>query len=488
MKRFYLLLLIAFFACTKDFEELNKNPTSPPSMNPDLLFTYSVKSSMGAYPENIIMHQRGIMQWIMFNATYGGVEEGKEYYLPATKDALWARLYTDGLMNAQDVIDLTKDEPLLLNKTSIARIRKVFLFLKVVDLWGDIPYSHALKGTTEYILNPKYDLQESIYLGLLDELKSAAQNLNAAKESFGSADPIFMGNIEGWKKFANSLRFRIAIRIGAKRPDISQQVIADLSSVALISSNNENALFNFTSDFENFLYLNYSKSEHFEIFCLPSKFLVDLLVNSNDPRVKVFFTPAPVPLYGYYCGVPNLLKTDDPVWSNFLGPGVDLSGVGNWFLRSNTPDVLLSYSEVCFLKAEAALNGWWQGNAQNLYEEGIRANMEFYKDSANNSYISNNEIISYLASVPPVNLENIITQKWISFVFMNSFEAYAEYRRTGFPVLKDYNGAPINTTHFPKRFTYPANEMSYNRANLMEAINRMGGSDNPQIPLWWDAN
>jgi hypothetical protein len=92
-----------------------------------------------------------------------------------------------------------------------------------------------------------------------------------------------------------------------------------------------------------------------------------------------------------------------------------------------------------------------------------------------------------VASLPPVNQENIITQKWISFTFQNGYEAYAEYRRTGFPIYTDYTGLPINTNVFPNRLTYPPTESNLNSANYNAALTNQG-ADVAGTKVWWDGN
>src|SRR6185436_20102761 len=146
--------------------------------------------------------------------TLGGVPAGKEYELNSGKDNLWNELYSQALMNAREVVQLTSSDPSLVNKTAIARIWQVYLFQQATDLWGSIPYSDALAGISGLNYSPAYDKQEKIYGDLLDELKNAAALLDQNKSTFaGNTDPIYSGNVTKWRAFANSLRLRPAMRI-----------------------------------------------------------------------------------------------------------------------------------------------------------------------------------------------------------------------------------------------------------------------------------
>ncbi|MCX6290367.1 MAG: SusD/RagB family nutrient-binding outer membrane lipoprotein [Bacteroidetes bacterium] len=482
-----LFTIILFSGCKKSMDELNVNPNSPEVANPDYLFTYSVTKGMGSYNTDVYVQYWMMMNWMMHSAVLGGLDAGKEYEENSGKNNLWAELYSQSLINAHEVIRFTKDDPSLINKTSIARIWQVYLFQQMTDLWGNIPYSQALNGLANLNYSPQYDTQESIYTALFEELKNASALLDESKTIFpGNSDPIYSGSVSKWKAFANSLRLRMALRLRYANPSKAQQEIALLQSQPMMASNADNALFPYNGEIKNPLFDVFARGESGgKIF--PSKFLVDKLNATHDPRIKVFAKPTPLSLiFGIpdYAGLPNLVPAGSSTWNNYdLQQHSDFSSIGDWFLHQDVPGVLLSYSEVCFLQSEASLLGWWNGNAQQLYIDGIRASIESYHDTL----ITTGEMNSYLASVPAVNLQNIITQKWISFTFENSYEAFADYRRTGFPVLTNYNGSPINQSNFPNRLTYPSSEAILNSVHYQEA-NSSQGPDAASTKVWWDKN
>jgi len=473
-------------ACKKSMDDLNVNPNAPSFVNPDYLFTYSVVKGMGSYITNANVQYWLLMNWNMQFATLGGEQAGREYDSNDGKDALWNELYAQSLMNAREVQKLSSGNPYLINKNSISRIWQVYLFAQITDLFGDIPYSEALQGASQLNFSPAYTRQEQIYTSMINEIKIASANLDPTKAVFpGNSDPIYKGNILKWKKFANSLRLRLAVRMSNVNPTVAQTEIALLQQEDFISNNNENAYFPYSGEIRNPLY-DLIQSGQSGGKTYPSKFLIDLLKSSNDPRLKVFaqYTTESI-IIGVpdYEGVPNLVPAGSSIWSNYNTDASDISKIGTWFIRQEAPGVLMTYSEVCFLKAEAALKGWWPGNAQTLYEDGITANMQSYTGSS----LSGTDISNYISSVAPVSLENIGTQKWISFTFQNAYESYAEYRRTGFPILKDYANTPINSANYPNRLTYPATEINLNSTHYNQAIQNQG-PDIAGTKVWWDVN
>lgn len=472
--------------CQKSMDELNVNPNAPVTTNPDYLFTYSVVKGMNSYITNTNVHYWLTMNWDMYFATLGGVDAGKEYDSNDGKDALWTEHYSQALMNAREVQRLTQNDPYLINKNSISRIWQVYLFSQLTDLFGDIPYSAALTGAAALNFTPGYDRQQNIYAAMINELKQATASLDPAKALFpGNADPIYKGSITQWTKFANSLRLRLAMRMSIVDPGKAQQEITLLQNAAFITNNNENAYFPYGGDVRNPLF-DLIQSGQSGGKTYPSKFLIDRLKATNDPRIAVFaqYTTESIIIGAPdYDGVPNLVPAGSSIWTNYNTDASDVSKIGTWFLKQDAPGVLMSYAEVCFLQAEAALNGWWNGSAQQLYETGVSANMQSYTGSG----ITATQISTYIATLPPVNQENILTQKWISFTFQNGYEAYAEYRRTGFPALKDYSGNPINTATYPNRLTYPATELNLNSVNY-NAVVSVQGPDVAATKVWWDVN
>jgi len=336
-------------------------------------------------------------------------------------------------------------------------------------------------------LSPAYDKQSTIYPALINQLKDASALLDVSKPTFGgNSDPIFKGSVIKWQQFANSLQLRLAMRISNVQPQLTQQVLTELVGQPLLLTNADNAYFPYNGEVRNPLFdlVNSGQSGG---RTYPSKFLIDYLKLTSDPRLKVFAqytTESLIIGLPDYEGVPNLVPSGSSIWNNYNSDESDVSKIGTWFLRQDAPGVLMSAAEVNFLLSEAALNGWWSlGSPQQYYFDGISLSMQSYA----NSTITSAQIANFLSACVPVSLEQIITQKYISYAFQNGLESYSEFRRTGYPVLLDYSNNSINLTNFPNRLTYPAKEVSLNGTNYNQAIIQQG-PDIPTTKVWWDVN
>lgn len=487
-----LLLLAGIMilsSCDKGFEELNINPNQPTLSDPDFLFTESLVKGAGQFGSGIHTEIWTLMVWTMQMADINGIPQaGNEYAYSGTyADEQWREWYSGVLSNLEEIIKLTKGDPFMVNKHALARIWRAYIFHRITDLWGDIPYFQAVKGLDpeEDILTPVYDPQKDIYTDLIKELKEAVASIDPSQDNYGSADVLYNGNLDHWKKFGNSLRLRLAIRISDIAPATTQSVLAELRTADnFISSNEEGAHFIFnTGDVRHPFYELEVSGQGMRN---PSQFLVDLLEAGNDPRLPFMAeqTPQSV-IFGTpdYVGIPNLTLAADMDGLNSF----NTSAVGSWFLEDSITNsmalkgTILSYAETCFLLAEASQKGWDMGqSAEYFYEAGVRSNMESYgiPDTAIDTYLQN-------AGKYDHTQEQIITQKWLTFIYRDGYESYAEIRRTGYPALKDRNNNPIDWNSFPNRLAYPPSEVSLNGSNVT-AVGE--GINETHSRVWWDPN
>lgn len=476
-----LALAIVSQSCTKGFEELNVNPNEPTEVNPEFLFTESIVKSFEDDVVGVETELNGLMTWSQIIASPIGINSSSEQYVysGSSNNKIWDRWHVGVLSNLQSIINQTKDDPNLVNKHAVARIWKAYMYQKITDLWGDIPYSEALQGSAETpIFAPKYDSQDQIYYDLLNELKSAVAAIDMDKDDFGAADPLFQGDLEAWKRFANSLRLRMSLRISNVAQGVAQEhITALMNEDNFISSNTESASFPYMPGTRSPIVEFFTRYEHF--MKRPSHYFVELLKASNDPRLGVFADStgfSQIIPFNPYVGVPND-KTS--VELNTLGlDDFNTSELGGWFLTETTPGNTLSYAEVCFLKAEVALKGWGGSQtAQQYYDEGVTASMEAFG-------VDPTEISNYLSGLGAFDgtLEDIITEKWITFAYRDGFEAFAELRRTGFPVLTNFDGSAVSMSLFPQRLPYPDSEISLNGSN----VSAVGvGIGEMQTKMWW---
>jgi len=497
-----LLGLVFLSSCVKDITDLNKDPNNSTNVNPDLHFKYAVKRGMSGYLTSHHFKYNGLHQWVQYFATRGGVELGNEYPSPTGGDSYWNESYVDAMNNAHVIQRWAAEGEGRTAKSAAAGIWKIYLMQTITDLWGDVPFSEAFEGNPGLNFTPVYDKQEYIYERMNSLLQKYISDLQLTQnEEFFNEDSdlLFAGDRDAWIRFANSLRMRIAIRISGVQPELASSIFQELQGLPLIETWEQSAAFQFNSVFNKPLYeASVIRYQEGAAYINPSKFLVDLLVDSEDPRIDYILEKTSLsstfPFIDEYRGVPNLVPYTSDIWDNYnldaqlgdpLGEWGDVSRVGNWFMNNERPMPLLSYSEVCFLKAEAALLGWWNEDAEELVKEGVRSHMEYMNNWAKEVEITESEILNYLNQLGEINLETIQTQKYILLVYENVIEAYAEQRRTGYPVLLNYDEEPIDLDIFPYRLRYPYSEFTYNRDNYTKAVESQG-ADNQLTKLWWN--
>ena len=337
----------------------------------------------------------------------------------------------------------------------------------LTDGFGDIPYSQALN--IEYDL-PGYDSQELVYNSMLSTLSSAASTYDLNSPSFAKGDIIYNGDAAKWKKYTHSLLLRLAMRIVDADPSTASTYIT-AASTDLISSLSEEAIFNFdtTPDRANPLWRDVVQNSR-DDFCV-SELLVTTLSSKSDPRLDKFSKETTT---GSIIGMPYGLTDNE---ATLLKPTT--SRPDESLRQTTSPSVIFSLAEVQFLLAEAYERGILSGSAESAYANAIKASMNYWgitDDSAINSYISSQ----------PYNSSNwkesIGMQKWIA-LYMNGYEAWAEWRRLDYPQLVVPSAAV--ETSIPTKLPYPRSEVSNNSASLGK-VSTTPGSIVKKV--WWDIN
>lgn len=470
-----LLSVLFIFGCTDDFGDINTDPTSSTEVPTSNLLTKAIQdmvtinSSLG-YNKTMMFY---VQQWSQREST------GRSRYGDIQRD--WASWYLNGMPELYEIIKLnsgdTKDNFSAYgsnnNQIAVAKILRSWAFMNMTDAWGDIPYSEV--GNPE-ISFPKYDKQSSIYPSLLAELKSAAGSIDSGDGVVG--DLLFDGDMAKWKKFANSLRARIALRMSKVDNGKAKSEFESAINDGVIESNDDNAVVAFqeVEGYANPLYLEFLVQQWTYI----SDVLVDAMsvdTNNVDPRLAIYGDPAVSTgtVIGFPYGLPDDASTEIPQDDGSY-PGA--------MVRSNTfGSILCTASEMEFAKAEAISMGWIAGDAGAAYNAAIKLNMGFWgvDDAAADAFIA----APHVAYDAAKSAELIGTQKWIS-LYTQGAQAWAEYRRIGYPMLaipaeQVENGA----TQVPRRFYYPLEERNTNGDNLDGAISGMGGDDF-NVHVWWD--
>ncbi|WP_215238563.1 SusD/RagB family nutrient-binding outer membrane lipoprotein [Dyadobacter helix] len=509
MKKIFIYMTIAGLiagstSCDKGFEEVNVNPVLATSIDPVYLFSNAQFGSAIATQ----MYQMQIVQQI--NSPYTGVMEGGNHnvnYDP-NSNANYNSLYLqNGPVNLlTTVIAQTKDLPARSNLYNMSRIWKAYVFMVLVDTYGDVPYFEAGKAYLSGINLPKYDDQKLIYEDILKELEEGTKALDASK-SIESGDLFYKGNIAQWKKLGNSLLLRAGMRytkLDAAKAKTYVAKAADPANGGLLSDNKDNALIAFNSTFNHPLANYFQGTERGNVYL--GKALVDYLKTTADPRLRMIAVKYAVPgnpiatagaedttranqdgmPYGYNeSTVVNAPGFPGKIGSAFKYSQINRRTVG----KIDAPEFFITFSQTQLLLAEAVQRGFITGDAKALYTTGVKAHLAQMAQYDVLATIPEAEQAAYLNANPfmPANaLEQINTQYWLSS-FLNGSEAWANFRRSGFPALtpNPYPGKDPSVKDFIRRLVYPVREKSVNTVNYNEAVQRMG-ADDLGTPIFWD--
>lgn len=495
-----VLVGLLLFSCEVDYIS---NPNQP-----EVAPTYGIMNRVQKNFMDVTRDEwfsgRMSLLWVQYWNQVNYTEEDRFQYRETVNQASWNDVYT----TAQDLIDLIKyntDEATKSdvekygpneNQIAAARIMLVYIFQTATELWGDIPYysygsdndnfqANMLKGD-EPIDQPVYATQAEIYADMLNTLDEAQASI-LVDENMIDGDNFFDGDAAKWKKFANSLRLRIANRIKDVYPAASTHITAAIAA-GVFESNADNPGVTYEANAVNGapMYRAYYVDNRTDF--APSASFVELLQGKRgpfgmvDPRLDIYVADND---YGFKVGIP--LVENNSIVNKFVHESLP----GEAVLAADYTEYYMEYSEVCFIQSE--LNSW----DQTWYEKGVRASMEKWG-------VAEDAIADYIAALPAANEENVMMQKYIA-LYMQPMEAWSEYRRTGWPntlvkpnveytytyptpdgdVTQTFEFDPIGgLTDLPTRNKYLLNEYSVNGESVNDAVTSMGG-DEQDTKLWW---
>lgn len=504
----YLFAALAFVgmgatSCS-DFGDVNVDPEHPNQQNMDYTFVFSQvqHQALGSdwdvwrngliYSGQFVQHVTAIENW----STYNCYAWSDDY-----SSAYWEALYKGSrgaIRDVQDVLRSWNGKAGYENDYQMARIMRAYLFHRMTDLYGDIPYSEA--GQADLTYYPKYDKQKDIYTDLLKELDEAQDALTEGATAYMAKHDLYMnGNVDKWKKFANSLMLRVAMRltkVAATDADAKQ-----LLQTYIAKATRENGKYLITDAADN-VYLNHTDGSSADdsaepyakifgnsdpgIFYL-SKTFVDQLKNTSDPRLALIGTVCENPTYNSSNAKYEMGNTDPSVQRGLPNGGYTASqnderyignskygdvatefnslitkadgtkdvelyrskySVANRYTYGNekSPTMIVTAAETNFLLAEAVVEGYITGDAKAYYEAGVRAAMKQFSAYTSDGavalykqYLTDDAIEAYLAANPfasskEAQLEQLGTQYWIA-TFCDEYESFANWRRTGYPKL-----------------------------------------------------
>lgn len=509
----YILALSALLVmggCDKDFIDINTNPYAVTEIDPALLFAGAQRTHLGTWAaEHTIVQQfvnpynQGATLGFNFNEDIDGVSNPK-----------WNQSFTGPIKNMVQATALLGEDTDRTNLLNMIRIWKAQVFMGLVDAYGDVPYFNAGNAVIEGVFFPAYDDDAAIYEDIQKELVEAVAALNPSADYvpedlfYGNNSPNPSGNaaaqVAKWKKLGNSLLLRLGMRYSKLDPSKAQSIVSQAFNGGVMTSNSDNAYVKY----DGTLYTQAENSglRDFSYFNYAAKPFVDQLKSTSDPRGKyilaIYEDPAAVAndsdpdtelsnQFGVPVGVISTALADpNGSYRGARGGGLNYSQMNIYSVASPAaPDFWVTYAQTSLLLAEAAHRGWVTGSAQSYYENGVRADLEVYDLYPQTNPISDDSINAYL-SQPNVAfntanaLELINRQYWIVNI-RNGTEAFANFRRTGFPELSPNLSNNLLQGEFPRRFSYPDEEGSTNTENYTAASSAIGG-DNLLSRVFWD--
>ncbi len=533
-----IFLLLLMFSCTKDFKKINTDPDSFSTIQPEYIFNGVVKRTIDLMAD---MNKNTCWSYSHYLSIEGG-SFPRYSATPVSMNGWWNRFYIDILSNLNQIKVMYGNDPAYANRIQMVKIWESYIYSIMVATWGPVPYSEAFNLSLKKY---KYDSEPEIYTGILNTLKTATESLNEQGDFF-TPDKIFTGSNQGaviiksWKKFANSLRLKIALRISDVNPTLAQpHILAVMTDEnMLVSGKNDEVKAYWGVELENYSPYYFSYNPNYNpvspgTYAFLSNFMFMYLRSYNDPRLTKFASPSVIPyvvadtiwvkdihalpkpglndtvayLIQYpidYFGKPKTGRI--PASWNFTGqlplPESDYqyAPINYSFLTPDYFHMIVSYADVCFMKAEAALKGWGGSkSAEDYYYDGIKASYDQYglSSAAYTKYISGNGIkwgtsaTGYEdfcgivnASINGEPMVQIATQRWIANYFHGGHDAWCLQRRLKFLDLPPHFNPETPTTtnalaaDLPERLPYPEVEINLNSSEVQNAINTYFGGQN----------
>lgn len=457
-------ILILFFPCIllsisgcKKYIDVNKDPNNPTTVGEaQMLAPLEVDISSSLFAGNVA----SIVQEYMQVAALNQVAPNAGTYLMynSDMDGDWTNLYTTCLNNLVTLNKMAEADGKA-NYAGIAKILTAYCLGTGTDLWGDIPYSQAFNGTSNF--TPKYDSQKEIYAQIQSLLDAGIADIakNGAITPSGD-DYFYAGDMTKWAKLAYLLKARYYMHL-SKAPGFTATAQAQLVLTALdngMQSNDDDLKMAYTgaAGQENPWQQNFISASTLVL----ANTVVDGFKTRNDPRLSIMVAPATNT--GLYTGLPEGLTSINSL--------EDYSRPGDFYGAVGATNYIVNYSEAQFLKAEATLITSGYAAAQPIYQAAVMSHMNKLGVSASaaSNYLSSRTLTS-------ANAEQLIIEEKEIANFL-SFENFNDYRRTGFPVLTP---APNALSAIPRRVLYPEVEIVSNPQP------QQGAKLTDRV--WWDA-
>tara|TARA_B100000949_G_scaffold119432_1_gene105642 strand:+ start:27102 stop:28586 length:1485 start_codon:yes stop_codon:yes gene_type:complete len=481
-----ILSMLLLTAC-EDFEDFNNNPNEPTSVTSDVLLPGVIRSSVNTTQDASFLVGNNAAQ-----LTAKTLRLEVDAYTWNAFPTYW-----EGWYNSLTDLEIIENQAIengnqALEGASI--VLRSWIFENITDAYGNVPYFEATKGA-ELNFTPSYDDQEAIYMDLLSELERADQLLASNSGSI-EGDILLNGDISKWRKFGNSLRLRLLMHASNQLADVGSRFQSIVNEGNIISSNDDNVTLTYTGSFPNEYPLVPLKTGDFDAVAIADA-SVNVMQGYDDPRLLRYARPNN-----------EDFETDPTIIGAFNGLGEDCpkSGASRLGVQYfNYPDltqaadldlqiaegIVMTYSEVEFLLAEAAAKGWIADDVETHYRNGIQSSMAYHNVDLDPFGWASFDDFYTNSGVAYSTTTDIWEQKWLA-LFFHGIEPYIEVRRWYFESGNSFDGIPFleascgnsNNDQLPLRFLYPGEEQSLNIDNYQEAVEALGGSDSQNATTW----
>lgn len=451
-------------SCGEDLANINTDPNSSPSANPKEVLTSGL-GFIGADLEALFNEPSALFAQYWAGGPGVALLDHERYFIePGDFNSEWSLAYNQSLSDLDFVIRNGNDA-----RKGVAMIMTAYIYGTLVDLYGDIPYSEALKGDGldgVAILTPKYDDDLGIYKDLVTKIDQALLLLTTSAE-LGEEDLVYSGDKSKWTKFGNSLKLKLLVKLGSGGEAVGADIDALVKSGTFIESISDMATLPFDGGANNFN-PQYSRRESgVGQFYVASNSYVNQLKELSDPRLGKLFNPA---------GDGTIKGLDQGGINEIISPSKsDFSYPSSVAYAKTNSAIFMSNWEVYFLRAEAAVKYNTQDDARTMFNNAVSANFDYVGASGVSSYLTDNANFTDGSSTDS-KLNLIGVQKWISMCGLQETEGWNESRRFDRPGNNIFTSSTtgifstpprsiLGAGVFPTIRLYPQSEVSFNAAN-----------------------
>lgn len=488
---FFSLVALIATGCKRDFLDINTNPNSATSAGPELVLPAALVTT-GARMNPMVFPHTAFNGWMGYWAISGSYAISTSDFTTYKQtndfgDGFFQNVYDN--LNDYNYVEVQASQQNKPFYTGAAKVMKAYNFHMLVDLFNNVPYSEAFKGTS--VINPKYDEGRVIYEDLIKQLDTAITSLTRANaEATATSDILFKGNKVMWRMFANTLKLRMLMRqtqVSGRAAYIQAEIAKILAERSGFLSVGQDAgvnpgYLNSTGKSNPFWASNYNVAgTYINDFWRANQFGIDFYRANNDPRLTRVYGPTSSDATKYQGNVLGQISGLVGSNSSVFGPGV--------LKAFNQDAILMTAAESYFLQAEAALRGWLTADAKMLYEQGVKESFRLLgvpnANTAATTYYTqaDNKNVNWdAATTLNERIALVIRQKWAAMNSITPIEAYADYRRLGLPADIPLSLSPyIDVKKIPIRFLYPTSEFRTNANN----VNSQGKIDQHTSKIFW---